>query len=119
MKNKKDFCGAIKSCKKIIHNADKSIFVKVEKRENEYYNTEIILLKTTNIGIPDKEIFTLCIRSYPIIKGYRLSYDDYYVLSYGGEDYVPKNWYQNRKIVNLRKTAEQCAIKRHIAYVRE
>ena len=105
MENKKDFRQAIKVCKKAI--ADKSVSVKVKKRSNEYYDTEIITVKNK---ITDEEIFSLCIRSDDIGADYKLSLDN--------KDYVPNSWLQAIKVKKLRRKAERYAIKQYKTYVR-
>ena len=108
MENKNDFHQAIKVCKKSI--ADKSVSVKVEKRENEYYDTEIISAKNKGLFGDKEEVFSLCIKSDTIGADYKLSFD--------GKDWVPKGWLQIRKVKKLRRKAEQYAIKQYVAYVR-
>lgn len=107
MENSKDFCQAISVCKKAI--ADKLVSIKVEKRENEYYNTEIISAKTKGLLGDKKEFFSLRIESDTISADYKLSFDN--------EDWAPKGWLQIRKVKKLRRQAERYAIKQYAAYV--
>ena len=108
MENEKDFYRIVGVCKKAI--ADKSVSVKVEKRENEYYDTEIISAKNKGLFGDKEEIFSLCIKSDPTGADYKLSFDN--------KDYVPNGWLQTRKTKRLRKISERYAIKQYKAYVR-
>ena len=107
MKNEVKFNDVVNDCKKLIRKENKSIHMTVEKRENEYYNTEIISVKNKISG---KEMFVLRIESDEVSAGYHLYCDN--------NDYMPKSWCQNRKLEKLRKIAERYAIKQYVAYIR-
>ena len=107
MKKKNEFFDVIKDCKKLIRKGNKSIRMTLEKRENEYYNTEIISVKSKISG---KEIFTLRVETDPVSADYKLSCDN--------NNYMPKTWCKNRQIKSLRRVAERYAIKQYKAYVR-
>ena len=108
MENKKDFYRIVDVCKKAI--TDKSVSIKVEKRENEYYKTEIISVKNKGLFGDKEEIFSLCVKGDPTGADYKLSFDN--------KSYVPNGRFQIRKIDRLRRIAERYAIKQYVAYVR-
>lgn len=107
MKKKNEFFDVVKDCKKLIRKDNKSIRMTLEKRFNEYYDTEIISVKSKFSG---KEIFTLRVETDPESAEYKLFCDN--------KNYVPNGWLQIRKMKRLRKVSERYAIKQYKAYVR-